>query len=134
MKRREADKQMHDNQPNDVAISCERLTKRFQERIAVNSLTLSVPKGSIYGFLGPNGSGKSTTIRMLCGLLTPTSGRGTVLGYDVMTQSEAIKQRIGYMSQKFSLYEDLSVDENLDFYSKLCTSSAKRNASSGRGS
>ncbi|WP_024983581.1 ABC transporter ATP-binding protein [Brevibacillus borstelensis] len=116
MKRREADKQMHDNQPNDVAISCERLTKRFQERIAVNSLRLSVPKGSIYGFLGPNGSGKSTTIRMLCGLLTPTSGRGTVLGYDVMTQSEAIKQRIGYMSQKFSLYEDLSVDENLDFY------------------
>ncbi|MEJ8547792.1 ABC transporter ATP-binding protein [Brevibacillus borstelensis] len=107
---------MHDIQPHDAAIRCEQLTKRFQERIAVNSLTLSVPKGSIYGFLGPNGSGKSTTIRMLCGLLTPTSGQGTVLGYDVMTQSEEIKQRIGYMSQKFSLYEDLSVEENLDFY------------------
>jgi len=99
-----------------VAIQCEQLTKRFGQRVAVNSLTLSVPKGSIYGFLGPNGSGKSTTIRMLCGLLTPTSGTGTVLGFDVMTQSEEIKQRIGYMSQKFSLYEDLSVEENLDFY------------------
>lgn len=99
-----------------IAIHCEQLTKRFAERVAVNSLTLTVPKGSIYGFLGPNGSGKSTTVRMLCGLLTPTSGRGTVLGYDVMTQSEEIKQRIGYMSQKFSLYEDLTVEENLDFY------------------
>ncbi|WP_029098247.1 ABC transporter ATP-binding protein [Brevibacillus thermoruber] len=100
----------------NYAIQCEQLTKRFQDRVAVNSLTLSVPTGSIYGFLGPNGSGKSTTIRMLCGLLSPTSGRGTVLGYDVMTQSEEIKQRIGYMSQKFSLYEDLTVEENLDFY------------------
>lgn len=99
-----------------VAIQCEQLTKRFGQRVAVNSLTLAVPKGSIYGFLGPNGSGKSTTIRMLCGLLTPTSGTGTVLGFDVMTQSEEIKQRIGYMSQKFSLYEDLTVEENLDFY------------------
>lgn len=99
-----------------VAIHCERLTKRFAERVAVNSLTLTVPKGSIYGFLGPNGSGKSTTIRMLCGLLAPTSGSGKVLGFDVMTQSEEIKQRIGYMSQKFSLYEDLTVEENLDFY------------------
>ncbi len=100
----------------NYAIQCEQLTKRFQDRVAVNSLTLSVPTGSIYGFLGPNGSGKSTTIRMLCGLLSPTSGGGTVLGYDVMTQSEEIKQRIGYMSQKFSLYEDLTVEENLDFY------------------
>ncbi|CAJ1001298.1 MULTISPECIES: ABC transporter ATP-binding protein [Bacillales] len=100
----------------NYAIQCEQLTKRFQDRVAVNSLTLSVPTGSIYGFLGPNGSGKSTTIRMLCGLINPTSGRGTVLGYDVMTQSEEIKQRIGYMSQKFSLYEDLTVEENLDFY------------------
>lgn len=99
-----------------IAIHCEQLTKRFAERVAVNSLTLTVPKGSIYGFLGPNGSGKSTTIRMLCGLLAPTSGTGTVLGFDVMTQSEEIKQRIGYMSQKFSLYEDLTVEENLDFY------------------
>lgn len=99
-----------------VAIHCEQLTKRFGDRVAVNNLTLTVPKGSIYGFLGPNGSGKSTTIRMLCGLLTPTTGNGTVLGFDVMTQSEEIKQRIGYMSQKFSLYEDLTVEENLDFY------------------
>lgn len=98
------------------AIQCEQLTKRFGDRVAVNSLTLTVPRGSIYSFLGPNGSGKSTTIRMLCGLLTPTTGKGTVLGFDVMTQSEEIKQRIGYMSQKFSLYEDLTVEENLDFY------------------
>jgi ABC-2 type transport system ATP-binding protein len=103
----------------DYAIQCENLTKRFGDRIAVNSLSLSIRKGSIYGFLGPNGSGKSTTIRMLCGLLVPTSGKGTVLGYDVMTQSEEIKRRIGYMSQKFSLYEDLTVEENLDFYAGI---------------
>ncbi|MFP3387233.1 ABC transporter ATP-binding protein [Brevibacillus sp. SIMBA_040] len=107
-----------------VAIHCEQLTKRFGDRVAVNNLTLTVPKGSIYGFLGPNGSGKSTTIRMLCGLLTPTTGKGTVLGFDVMTQSEEIKQRIGYMSQKFSLYEDLSVEENLDFYAGVYQLSA----------
>jgi ABC-2 type transport system ATP-binding protein len=103
----------------DYAIQCENLTKRFGDRVAVNSLSLSIRKGSIYGFLGPNGSGKSTTIRMLCGLLVPTSGKGTVLGYDVMTQSEEIKRRIGYMSQKFSLYEDLTVEENLDFYAGI---------------
>jgi len=101
------------------AIQCENLTKSFGERVAVNQLSIGIPKGAIYGFLGPNGSGKSTTIRMLCGLLTPTSGKGTVLGFDVMTQSEEIKQRIGYMSQKFSLYEDLTVEENLDFYAGI---------------
>ncbi|MFM1653220.1 ABC transporter ATP-binding protein [Brevibacillus sp. B_LB10_24] len=98
------------------AIQCQNLTKKFHNRIAVNDLTLSIKKGSIYGFLGPNGSGKSTTIRMLCGLLVPTSGSGTVLGFDVTKESESIKQRIGYMSQKFSLYEDLTVAENLQFY------------------
>ncbi|WP_134684257.1 ABC transporter ATP-binding protein [Brevibacillus migulae] len=102
-----------------MAIQCENLTKRFGPRVAVNNLSIEIPKGSIYGFLGPNGSGKSTTIRMLCGLLVPTSGTGTVLGFDVMTQSEEIKQRIGYMSQKFSLYEDLTVEENLDFYAGI---------------
>jgi ABC-2 type transport system ATP-binding protein len=101
------------------AIECENLTKKFQDRVAVNNLSISIEKGSIYGFLGPNGSGKSTTIRMLCGLLVPTSGKGTVLGYDVMKESEEIKQRIGYMSQKFSLYEDLTVEENLDFYAGI---------------
>ncbi|HZG13425.1 MAG TPA: ABC transporter ATP-binding protein [Candidatus Bathyarchaeia archaeon] len=103
----------------NIAIQCEQLTKRFGARVAVNNLSIEIPKGSIYGFLGPNGSGKSTTIRMLCGLLVPTSGTGTVLGFDVMTQSEEIKQRIGYMSQKFSLYEDLTVEENLDFYAGI---------------
>lgn len=101
------------------AISCQNLTKKFQDRVAVNNLTISIPKGAIYGFLGPNGSGKSTTIRMLCGLLVPTSGTGTVLGFDVNKDSEEIKQRIGYMSQKFSLYEDLTVEENLEFYAGI---------------
>lgn len=101
------------------AISCHSLTKKFQDRVAVSNLTISIPKGSIYGFLGPNGSGKSTTIRMLCGLLVPTSGTGTVLGFDVNKESEEIKQRIGYMSQKFSLYEDLTVEENLEFYAGI---------------
>ncbi|QDX92604.1 ABC transporter ATP-binding protein [Brevibacillus laterosporus] len=105
--------------PHTFAIHCKQLTKRFKDRVAVNQLSISIKKGSIYGFLGPNGSGKSTTIRMLCGLLTPSSGTGEVLGYDVMTQSEEIKQRIGYMSQRFSLYEDLTVDENLEFYAGI---------------
>ncbi|WP_126428555.1 ABC transporter ATP-binding protein [Brevibacillus marinus] len=100
-------------------IQCENLTKRFHDRVAVDKLTLAIKKGTVFGFLGPNGSGKSTTIRMLCGLLVPTSGTGTVLGLDVMKKSEEIKQRIGYMSQKFSLYEDLTVAENLDFYAGI---------------
>lgn len=107
-------------------IECENLTKRFQNRVAVDNLTLSIKKGTVFGFLGPNGSGKSTTIRMLCGLLVPTSGTGTVLGLDVRKKSEEIKQRIGYMSQKFSLYEDLTVDENLDFYAGIYGLSGKQ--------
>ncbi|GAX90085.1 ABC transporter ATP-binding protein [Effusibacillus lacus] len=112
----------------EYAISCEGLTKDFGNRRAVDNVTISIPKGSIYGFLGPNGSGKSTTIRMLCGLMTPTSGSGQVLGFDIVKDSESIKQRIGYMSQKFSLYEDLTVKENLDFYAGIYGLSPKEAA------
>lgn len=98
------------------AISVANLEKRFGSFIAVNKISFSVKKGEIFGFLGANGSGKSTTIRMLCGILTPTSGGGAVAGYDIVTQPEAVKQSIGYMSQKFSLYEDLTPFENLRFY------------------
>ncbi len=98
------------------AVVLRNLEKRFGDFIAVNRISLEVGRGEIFGFLGPNGAGKSTTIRMLCGILTPTSGEGTVAGFDVTTQPEQIKQHIGYMSQKFSLYEDLTVEENLDFY------------------
>ena len=102
-----------------MAITCENLTKKFRNLVAVDNISMSIPKGSIYGFLGPNGSGKSTTIRMLCGLMDPTSGSGTVLGYDIRKDSEKIKHHIGYMSQKFSLYEELTVSENLDFYAGI---------------
>ena len=103
----------------DIAIEVERLTKSFDQRVVVRDLTLKVPKGAIFGFLGPNGSGKTTTIRMLCGLLTPDSGTGTCLGYDILTQSELIKRQGGYMTQRFSLYEDLSIRENLEFVSRI---------------
>src|SRR3990172_10925853 len=98
------------------AISVENLEKRFGVFTAVDRINFSVKKGEIFGFLGPNGSGKSTTIRMLCGIITPTSGSGQVAGYDIVTQAEEIKHAIGYMSQKFSLYEDLTPFENLRFY------------------
>jgi len=98
------------------AVEVHDLTRRFGDFTAVDRIGFSVPHGEIFGFLGPNGAGKSTTIRMLCGLLSPSSGGGRVAGCDVTTQSEQIKTRIGYMSQKFSLYEDLTVSENIDFY------------------
>jgi ABC-2 type transport system ATP-binding protein len=99
----------------EVAIRAHDLTKRFGELIAVNQVDLEVPRRHVYGFLGPNGSGKSTTIRMLCGLLTPTAGEIDVLGLRIPEQAEALRTRIGYMTQKFSLFEDLSVRENLEF-------------------
>jgi ABC-2 type transport system ATP-binding protein len=104
---------------HDVAIEVEGLTKSFDGHVVVRGLTMKVRRGLIYGFLGPNGSGKTTTIRMLCGLLTPDSGRGTCLGYDIRTESEKIKRHVGYMTQRFSLYEDLSVRENLEFVARI---------------
>lgn len=92
------------------------LTRVFGDFTAVDGLTMEIRPGEVFGLLGPNGAGKSTVIRMLCGILTPTSGSGEVLGYDLFRESEKIKKRIGYMSQKFSLYEDLTVRENLEFY------------------
>ncbi|MGE4588576.1 MAG: ABC transporter ATP-binding protein [Acidaminococcaceae bacterium] len=108
------------------ALELNNLTRRFGDFVAVNNVSLQIKQGSIYGFLGPNGSGKSTTIRMLCGLLEPTSGSGKVLGLDIAKDSEALKQKIGYMSQKFSLYDDLSVIENLKFYGGLYSLSTEQ--------
>jgi ABC-2 type transport system ATP-binding protein len=99
----------------DVAIRARGLTKRFGDLVAVDHVDLTVPKQQVYGFLGPNGSGKSTTIRMLCGLLTPTAGEIQVLGLRIPEQAEALRLRIGYMTQRFSLFEDLTVRENLEF-------------------
>jgi len=107
------------NATKEIAIDVEGLTKSFDGRVVVKNLDLKVPKGEIYGFLGPNGSGKTTTIRMLCGLLTPDSGHGTCLGYDIRTQSDEIKHEVGYMTQRFSLYEDLSIRENLEFVARV---------------
>lgn len=101
---------------NSDSISVVNLEKKFGDFTAVNKITFSVKKGEIFGFLGANGSGKSTTIRMLCGIITPTSGTGSVAGHDILTEPEEIKHSIGYMSQKFSLYEDLTPYENLRFY------------------
>jgi ABC-2 type transport system ATP-binding protein len=103
----------------EIAIDVHGLTKRFGSHTVVHDLSMQVPRGIIYGFLGPNGSGKTTTIRMLCGLLTPDEGEGTCLGYDIRTEAEKIKVHVGYMTQRFSLYEDLSVRENLEFVARL---------------
>jgi ABC-2 type transport system ATP-binding protein len=97
-------------------VHIDNLTKRFGDFVAVDKISLDVRRGEIFGFLGPNGAGKSTTIRILCGLLPPTSGSATVAGFDVATQPEEIKRNLGYMSQKFSLYDDLTVQENIDFF------------------
>ena len=107
-----------------LAISTERLSRHFGDFIAVDSINLTIPQGSIYGFLGPNGSGKSTTIRMLCGILNPTSGSGAILGLELGREQEEIRRQIGYMSQKFSLYDDLTVKENLAFYAGMYSLSA----------
>lgn len=104
---------------NNIAVSVQNLEKKFGDFTAVNRINFEVKRGEIFGFLGPNGAGKSTTIRMLCGILTPTSGTGHVGGYDINREQELIKQNIGYMSQRFSLYEDLTVEENIDFYSGI---------------
>lgn len=103
----------------DIVIDVEGLTKRFGDRTVVSHLSMQVKRGTIFGFLGPNGSGKTTTIRMLCGLLTPDEGRGTCLGYDIRTETAKIKRHVGYMTQRFSLYQDLSVRENLEFVARL---------------
>lgn len=102
-----------------LAIDVKGLTKRFGHKVAVDHIDIAVPEGEVWGFLGPNGSGKTTTIRMLCGLLNADDGQGTCLGLDFRTQSEAIKRQVGYMTQRFSFWEDLSIRENLEFVARL---------------
>ena len=104
---------------SEIVIDVHGLTKKFDGRAVVRDLSMQVKRGTIYGFLGPNGSGKTTTIRMLCGLLTPDEGTGTCLGFDIRTETDKIKPRVGYMTQRFSLYEDLSVRENLEFIGRI---------------
>ena len=103
----------------EYAVEIDNLVKTFGSFVAVDHVSLKVPKGEIFGFLGPNGAGKSTTIRMLCGLLSPTSGRASVAGFDVAEDAELVKRNIGYMSQRFSLYDDLTVDQNIDFFTGM---------------
>jgi ABC-2 type transport system ATP-binding protein len=104
---------------DNIAVSVQNLEKKFGDFTAVNKINFSVKQGEIFGFLGPNGAGKSTTIRMLCGIIPPTSGSGTVGGFDIIKEQSKIKENIGYMSQKFSLYNDLTVEENINFYSGI---------------
>ncbi|MGC8765715.1 MAG: ABC transporter ATP-binding protein [Brevinematia bacterium] len=101
------------------SVIVENLTKKFGNFIAVDNISFSVKKGEIFGFLGPNGAGKTTTIKMLCGILTPTSGKGKVIGFDIIKEQNKIKENIGYMSQRFSLYEDLTIEENLSFFGSI---------------
>jgi len=103
----------------EIVIDVEGLTKIYGDKTVVDDFDLKVPRGAVYGFLGPNGSGKTTTIRMVCGLLTPNAGSGSCLGYDVIDESSQIKKRVGYMTQKFSLWEDLTIRENLDFVARM---------------
>jgi ABC-2 type transport system ATP-binding protein len=110
------------------AVRAEDLSKRFGSFWAVRGVTFTVQEGEIFGFLGPNGAGKSTTIRMLCGILAPSGGRGLVAGYDVGREPEKVKSALGYMSQKFSLYDDLTVEENIEFYSGIYRLSPKKQA------
>lgn len=117
------------NNNHSPAVVVDKLEKRFGDFVAVDRVSFQVEKGEVFGFLGPNGAGKSTTIRMLCGILAPSSGSGSVAGFDIRTQPEQIKANIGYMSQKFSLYQDLTVEENIDFYSGIyCIPPAKKRA------
>jgi ABC-2 type transport system ATP-binding protein len=113
---------------SDWAIDVRGLTKRFDGRAVVDDVSLRVARGRICGFLGPNGSGKTTTIRMLCGLLTPDAGSGTCLGLDIRTQAAAIKRQVGYMTQRFGLYEDLSIRQNLEFVARLFELPARASA------
>lgn len=110
------------------AIRVDSLTLRYGSFTAVNGISFAVPEGIIFGFLGPNGSGKTSTIRMLCGIVPPTSGNALVLGYNIKTQKQFVKQNIGYMSQKFSLYEDLTVSENLSFFARVYSLTPKDEA------
>jgi ABC-2 type transport system ATP-binding protein len=103
----------------ELAIDVHGLTKRFGSKVAVGGIDIEVPQGEVWGFLGPNGSGKTTTIRMLCGLLKPDAGRGTCVGHDIQTESEKIKRQVGYMTQRFSFWEDLSIRENLEFVARV---------------
>jgi ABC-2 type transport system ATP-binding protein len=116
---------------HDVVIDVHGLTKSFDGRVVVRDLSMQVKRGTIYGFLGPNGSGKTTTIRMLCGLLTPDEGTGTCLGYDIRKETDKIKRQVGYMTQRFSLYQDLSVRENLEFIARVYGLARPRAAARG---
>lgn len=110
------------------AIDVQKLNKRFGDKHVVNDVTLQVARGEIFGFLGPNGSGKTTSIRLMCGLLTPDSGTGTCLGYDIVHESSQIKRNVGYMTQRFSYWDDLTISENLDFVARIYQMPNRREA------